>query len=93
MELTGDSPDKTDHLARDCSGDDNWLLARGDKTTIPSAQTHLSLPGDIPDVLRQTFDAIVQLSAYPCLHPIGPGSLNQRPPSLTVASLRDAASS
>ncbi len=60
--MTGDRPDKTDHLTGNRSRDDNCLLARSHKAAIPRAQTHLCLPGDVPDALWQTIDAIVQFS-------------------------------
>jgi transposase len=42
---------------------------------------------------QQIGDAIVQFSADSGLHPIGPGPLDQRSTSLTIARLRDATSS
>lgn len=50
--LTGDRPDKPDHLACDSSCNDDLRLAFGNQTAIPRAQTHLRLPRGIPDALR-----------------------------------------
>jgi len=80
-------------ISRDCGGNNHCLFACSDKAAISRAETHLRLPSGIPDAFWQTLDTIVQLSADPRLHAVGPGSLNQRPASLTIPGFRDAAPS
>jgi hypothetical protein len=93
LNLARDGPDEARHLACDRRGDDNLRLTASSKAPPAAAQPNLRLPGDVADILRQSFEAIVQLAANPSLHAVGPGSLDQGASGLGIAGLGSAAPS
>ena len=91
LDQAGDGRDKADHLAGDSGDGHDTGLARCGQPAIPRTQPDLGFPRNIAYFCGQRLETVVQLAADPCLHALGPSSLDQHAPGQGVAGLGDAA--
>src|SRR6266542_3447842 len=89
--LFGDRPHESDELTRDGGGNRVRMLAPRQHLPVAPTQAHLRAPGDVANGFRQ-----VLLPGLDLFRHLGPmairlGRLDEGPPRMPVAGLRDAA--
>ena len=89
--LLTDSPDEAGKFPSERSDDDGRLLATRDHRSIADPEAGLCLPGDVPNVLRQSDEDLGLLLRDASWIAIAPCSFDQHPPCFPVAGLGDAA--
>src|SRR6266536_5213803 len=86
-----DRPHEAHELARDRGGDGIRVLAAREQPAVSPAQTHLRPPGDVADLFREILLARLDLFGHLGPVAIGLRGLDQGPPGMPVACLRDPA--
>src|SRR5947209_3717814 len=88
---SGDGPSERRHLPR--NRDDNLvhMFAARAQQPVPLAQPQLGLPRDGAHLGGYVLQAELEMSTHFRWIPIGPGSLDEGPPGVTVPRLGDAA--
>ena len=67
-------------ISRDRGGHNDRCFACRREPPVPRAQSQLGFPRDVTDDGRQRLVAVVELSADPRRHTVGPGAFDQHAP-------------
>src|SRR5437773_3190778 len=89
--LFGDRPHESDELTRDGGGNRVRMLAPRQHLPVAPTQAHLRAPGDVANGFRQMLLPGLDLFRHLGPMAIRLGRLDEGPPRMPVAGLRDAA--